>query len=153
MLNVNDTQQLVALAGHQVWLTADQASGRIVMAAASLAGLVYLIRGLTLLVRKVDKINDLTSKELTTNGGGSIKDQLNRIDHATRVQADQSSEHTAQLVSVVARLETIEGRLAVGDRKFRDNKDQLNRLDRVTARLEGVARTNHPDDWPADFTD
>ena len=152
--------------------------------AAGIAGLVYLIRMVLLLARKVDKLNDLTTetrdvatathkvakKELTPNGGSSVKDQIDRMARAQAEQQRVNVEHdkaneqlSAALADLTSRVQTavvlaqqavegqerIEEQVAGIDTRLEDGEKRFKRLDRVTTALETVAKTNHPEDYPA----
>lgn len=124
-----------------VYLTYDQAVGRVVAAAAALAALVYIVRVGAALVRKVDQINAVTAKELTHNGGSSMKDQIKTlVDEVQVIKAVQRSHGDS--------LDEIDHRLDAGEKRFQ-------KIDRATKALEDVARTQHPESYrePSDFED
>lgn len=65
------------------WLTL------VTLAAAALAGVVYLIRQLLAAARVLDRLHTLVDHELTRNGGSSMKDDVAAIAVAVgQLQAD-----------------------------------------------------------------
>lgn len=131
------------------YLTFNQVSGWIVMAAATLGALVYLVRGMAQLVRQGDKLNDLPQKvDALGTLVASIKDQMDEQDR-------RSDAHTVQLNAAEDHLDSIETRLASIEQRLDDGSVRFDRLESVTARLEKVAREYHPGslDDPADTED
>lgn len=89
-------------------LSVEQLLGGIVLLAAAAAGLTYIAKGIRYLVHAVDQLEKLakptyevTTYELTNNGGGSMKDKVEAALVNSRAALD-SSQTTRGLVQLVA---------------------------------------------------
>lgn len=75
-------------------------AAKLVALAAGLAALVWLIRGLWRMFRKVDRIIEIVEyveKEFRPNGGNSMRDKINSVDSKL---TNHLNEHARQPVQV-----------------------------------------------------
>lgn len=74
----------------------DLTPDRIVLAAAAVAAVVYLAKGVRYIVHKVDQIDTVTKRELDHNHGGSMKDDVHGLAVAFgQMQRERDRERAA----------------------------------------------------------